>query len=43
MPQSQTVHSPSSAMLEVETRGPEAEILARALKELIDGGFGEEV
>ena len=31
------------AMIEVETRGPEAEILGRALKELIDGGFGEEV
>jgi phosphocarrier protein len=31
------------AIIEVETRGPEAEILARALKELIDGGFGEEV
>ena len=31
------------AMIEVETRGPEAEILARALKELVDCGFGEEV
>ena len=31
------------AMIEVETRGPEAKILGRALKELIDGGFGEEV
>jgi phosphocarrier protein len=30
------------AMIEIETLGPEAKILAQALKELINSGFGEE-
>ena len=29
-------------MIEVETRGPEAVMLAKALQELITSGFGEE-